>query len=69
MIDVWVDGERIEIRGLDGSDLHHRAPRSARNSKTDKAINLPAKVGVHFKPGQEMRDRVNAARHQYRIRE
>lgn len=43
MIDAWVDGERIEIRGLDGSDLHHRVPRSARNPKTDEAINLPAK--------------------------
>ena len=36
-------------------------PRIARNPKTGAAVNLPAKIAVHFKPGKEMRDRVNAA--------
>jgi hypothetical protein len=36
--------------------------RIARNPKTGEAVNLPAKVASHFKPGKEMRDRVNAAR-------
>jgi integration host factor subunit beta len=52
----------IEIRGFGSFDLHHRAPRIARNPKTGEVVNLPAKVAVHFKPGKEMRDRVNAAR-------
>jgi integration host factor subunit beta len=62
MADAIVQGERIEIRGFGSFNLHHRPPRVARNPKTGEAINLPAKVALHFKPGQEMRDRVNAAR-------
>ena len=57
-----VKGERIEIRGFGSFKLHHRPPRIARNPKTGEAINLPAKVALHFKPGKEMGDRVNAAR-------
>ncbi|MEI7995027.1 MAG: HU family DNA-binding protein, partial [Methylococcaceae bacterium] len=41
----------------------------ARNPKTGEAVNLPAKVVVHFKPGKEMRDRVNASRDQCEIEE
>jgi integration host factor subunit beta len=62
LADAIVQGERIEIRGFGSFDLHHRPPRIARNPKTGEAINLPAKVALHFKPGKEMRDRVNAAR-------
>ena len=45
------------------------SPRIARNPKTGEAVNLPAKVAIHFKPGKEMRDRVNAVRDQYGITE
>ena len=62
MEEALVQGERIEIRYFGSFDLHHRASRLARNPKTGEAVNLPAKVVVHFKPGKEMRDRVNAAR-------
>ena len=62
MADAIVQGERIEIRGFGSFNLHHRPPRVARNPKTGEAINLPAKVALHFKPGKEMRDRVNAVR-------
>lgn len=55
-------GERIEIRGFGGFTLQHRAPRLGRNPKTGVAVHLPAKVKVHFKPGKDMKDRVNAAR-------
>ena len=61
MMDALVQGKRIEIRGFGSFDLHCRPPRIARNPKTGEAINLPAKVAVHFKPGKEMRSRVNAA--------
>jgi len=57
-----VQGERVEIRGFGSFNLHHRPPRIARNPKTGEAVNLPAKVAIHFKPGKEMRDRVNAVR-------
>lgn len=69
MIDALVEGERIEIRGFGGFDLHHRAPRIARNPKTGEVLKLEAKTGVHFKPGKNMRDRVNAARKQCCIKE
>lgn len=67
MADSLVLGERVEIRGFGGFDLRHRVPRTARNPKTGEAVNLPAKVAVHFKPGKEMRDRVNAWRTKCKI--
>jgi integration host factor subunit beta len=69
MADTLVQGERIEIRGFGGFDRHHRAPRSARNPKTGEAVQLPAKVVLHFKPGKDMKDRVNASRNQCVIAE
>ncbi len=62
MVDELVQGNRIEIRGFGSFDLHCRPPRIARNPKTGEAVNLPAKVALHFKPGKEMRGRVNAVR-------
>jgi integration host factor subunit beta len=64
MADTLVHGERIEIRGFGSFDCRHRPSRIARNPKTGEVVNLPAKVAVHFKPGKEMRDRVNAAHDQ-----
>ena len=67
MANALAQGQRIEIRGFGGFDLHHRAPRRARNPMTGEAVQLPAKVALHFKPGKDMKDRVNAAREQYVI--
>lgn len=53
-----VKGERIEIRGFGSFNLHHRPPRIARNPKTGEAVNLPAKVALHFKPGSATRSRL-----------
>ena len=69
MADALAQGERIEIRGFGGFDCRHRPPRLARNPKTGETVNLPAKVAVHFKPGKEMRDRVDAAHNQCGITE
>jgi integration host factor subunit beta len=52
-------GERIEIRGFGGFSLHHRQPRVGRNPKTGDAVELPAMFAIHFKPGKELRERVN----------
>lgn len=62
MVDALVQGERIEIRGFGSFSLRHRPPRIARNPKTGESVNLSAKVATHFKPGKEMRDRVNSSR-------
>jgi integration host factor subunit beta len=69
MVDALILGERIEIRGFGAFAMRHRPPRLARNPRIGEAVNLPAKVAVHFKPGKEMRDRVDAARDQCGITE
>lgn len=53
-------GERIEIRGFGSFSLHFRPPRIGRNPKTGEAVALPGKYVPHFKPGKELRERVNA---------
>mgnify|MGYP000060577826 FL=1 len=54
-------GDRIEIRGFGSFSLHFRPPRVGRNPKTGDAVTLPGKFVPHFKPGKELRERVNAA--------
>ena len=52
-------GGRIEIRGFGSCSLHYRAPREGRNPKTGEKVQLDAKYVPHFKPGKELRERVN----------
>ncbi len=52
-------GERIEIRGFGSFSLHYRAPRVGRNPKTGESVSLDGKYVPHFKPGKELRERVN----------
>ncbi len=52
-------GDRIEIRGFGSFSLHYRAPRVGRNPKTGDSVGLAGKYVPHFKPGKELRDRVN----------
>ncbi len=52
-------GERIEVRGFGSFSLHYRPPRSGRNPKTGGSVMLPGKYVPHFKPGKELRERVN----------
>jgi len=52
-------GERIEIRGFGSFSLHYRPPRIGRNPKTGDSVDLTSKFVPHFKPGKELRDRVN----------
>ncbi|MBR9910087.1 MAG: integration host factor subunit beta [Gammaproteobacteria bacterium] len=59
MSHVLASGERIEIRGFGSFSLHYRAPRVGRNPKTGDSVELTGKYVPHFKPGKEMRDRVN----------
>ena len=55
------NGERVEIRGFGSFSLHYRAPRVGRNPKTGESVSLAGKFVPHFKPGKEMRDRVNSS--------
>jgi len=53
------NGERIEIRGFGSFSLHFRPARSGRNPKSGEPVDLVAKHVPHFKPGKELRERVN----------
>ena len=59
MAEVLTEGERIEIRGFGSFSLHYRAPRLGRNPKTGEKVELAGKYVPHFKPGKELRERVN----------
>ncbi len=59
MATTLANGERIEIRGFGSFSLHYRPPRVGRNPKTGDSVKLSAKYVPHFKPGKEMRERVN----------
>ena len=59
MADSLALGARIEIRGFGSFSLHYRAPRMGRNPKTGDPVSLPGKYVPHFKPGKELRERVN----------
>ena len=60
MSETLSTGGRIEIRGFGSFSLHFRPPRLGRNPKTGESVALPGKYVPHFKPGKELRDRVNA---------
>ena len=59
MSEALSSGQRIEIRGFGSFSLHHRPPRIGRNPKTGEPVALPAKHVPHFKPGKQLRQRVN----------
>jgi integration host factor subunit beta len=59
MSQALAQGERIEVRGFGSFALHFRPPRTGRNPKTGESVSLPGKHVPHFKPGKELRERVN----------
>ena len=61
MSENLASGERIEIRGFGSFTLHHRPARIGRNPKSGESVTLEDKHVPHFKPGKELRDRVNNA--------
>ena len=56
-------GHRIEVRGFGSFSLHYRSPRMGRNPKSGDSVALPGKHVPHFKPGKELRERVNRPLH------
>lgn len=59
MSQVLATGSRIEIRGFGSFSVHYRGPRTGRNPKTGESVDLRGKYVPHFKPGKDLRDRVN----------
>ncbi len=58
MTDALASGQRIEIRGFGSFSLNGRSPRVARNPKSGDKVMVPGKWVPHFKPGKELRERV-----------
>jgi integration host factor subunit beta len=65
MAQTLSQGHRIEIRGFGSFSLHYRAPRIGRNPKTGESVGLSGKYVPHFKPGKELRNRVNESLLEY----
>ena len=59
MAEVLAAGDRIEIRGFGSFSLHYRPSRLGRNPKTGESVELSGKYVPHFKPGKDLKDRVN----------
>ena len=57
--DALAQGERVEVRGFGSFSLHFRKARIGRNPRTGEAVSLESKYVPHFKPGKELRERVN----------
>jgi integration host factor subunit beta len=54
-------GRRVEIRGFGSFALNYRPPRNGRNPKSGEAVVVPSKYVPHFKPGKELKERVNSS--------
>jgi len=57
--DALIKGGRIEIRGFGSFSLNHRPARLGRNPKTGERVNVPEKFVPHFKPGKELKIKVD----------
>jgi len=60
IIDRLAEGGRVELRGFGAFSTRAREPRKGRNPRTGEAVDVPAKRVPYFKPGKEMRARLNA---------
>lgn len=60
MAEGFEKGERIEIRGFGSFSLHYRPARVGRNPKTGQSVAVEDKFSPHFKPGKELKERVDA---------
>jgi len=62
MSQALASGEHIEIRGFGSFSLSYRPARRGRNPKTGATVMLSERYVPHFRPGKDLRDRVNASK-------
>ena len=62
MKQALADGRRIELRGFGVFEVRDRKRGVGRNPKTGEAVALAGKYVPHFKPGKDLRERVNENR-------
>lgn len=59
IIERLASGGRVELRGFGAFSTRERAPRKGRNPRTGESVDVPAKRAPYFKPGKEVRQRLN----------
>ena len=52
-------GGRVELRGFGAFSTRERDARKGRNPRTGEPVDVSAKRVPYFKPGKEMRERLN----------
>lgn len=58
--DQLAKGGRVELRGFGAFTTRARDARTGRNPRTGEAVQIDAKKVPFFKPGKEIRERLNA---------
>jgi integration host factor subunit beta len=53
------EGGRVELRGFGAFSTRQRESRQGRNPRSGQSVAVPAKRVPYFKPGKEMRERLN----------
>jgi integration host factor subunit beta len=53
------EGRRVELRGFGAFSVRDREARTGRNPRTGSAVDVDAKRVPYFKPGKELRERLN----------
>jgi len=59
--DALSRGDRVELRGFGAFTARRRDARTGRNPRTGEAVPVAGKAVPSFKPGKELRERINAA--------
>ncbi|NKE44857.1 integration host factor subunit beta [Roseomonas frigidaquae] len=59
IIGALARGDRVELRGFGAFSTKRRDPRTGRNPRTGTAVAVDGKAVPYFKPGKELRERVN----------
>ena len=54
------NGGRVELRGFGAFSTREREARKGRNPRTGSTVDVPSKRVPYFKPGKEMRAKLNA---------
>jgi integration host factor subunit beta len=57
--DALSEGRRVELRGFGAFSIRDRDARTGRNPRTGSAVDVDAKRVPYFKPGKELRERLN----------
>jgi len=53
------EGGRVELRGFGAFSTRQREGRTGRNPRSGESVTVPAKRVPYFKPGKEIRERLN----------